>query len=1138
MKKELIKNIYAMFAFAIAMVVVSVTMVSCSEYDGPEVPNKQDPEPPQPQVTIERVEKIACNAVSSTWDGENAVLMTRGISDNYAPAYRTNAWWAVTNTEYQAKLIYTDGTSQEESKYFNVTNNANVFLGKGTQFVKSIETIMAKPEESITDLGSLGELTVYEFEGYSFGIVTSSQKSPEVLTFDKISKNDLCTPQMTNTYLKAEKHFVKDSLEYKLYDIEFHFQSMIEAGDNNQREVVITKRFAESKNGTTPGGNDPEHVCYVLRNSGFDFVTEETSKSYATVYEIFSDGSEKKVEDINTIVYNWHKASEDYELIVSSFAYTEVEDIVYRMVADGTSRVSDENANIFLTGYQTTALTGTQTFTYRFDGHFEIPVYTDPDGKAHTMEYREYNPSNNGLKEGQKTSDGVFETLPVTSPVTMEFNQKSYDLESTVTLKVPVGNIQDRLSGLKAINIRVEGEYIKYDLVRYFTQSPSTTTPMEVLHMAEQHAEELKTTEKRSYTATSTQTDTISSTPFTDGRHTGDYVEFNKTYHYADFDVVVNNKVRQNIVYTEGGFTAYIYAGETSCNQNGYTFGTVDNGDDKKHVYTDEIAYGLNIGAFETANSVQLVQYSELIPEEKHLVDVKEVKVEGNRHFMYITFSDGSFDRDTVTVEKPVALIGKTLAELNRSDLDFGKGQVDHSQKPAEKTSSMNGRVVTTPYEQTYPVSYNNHNHSITGTYEKYYYAYTYKGVTKGCDLTSPSLKVENTNFELGTAKEETVGNKVYKVTPVTFNYKGTYGSQNPTCKVTTSVRQYLRDVEIKKILKSVEEIGTKGDNIHYIKITFDDNSFIKDTVTVNKPVTLVGGTVEDMYRDDVNFGKGVVNSSLTPTAGTKTTNGRVTATAYTHNYPVAYNGHDHKVTGTYNKYIYTYTHEGVSKSCNLTTPTLKVENTSVVPGTGNEQTIGQKIYEVIPVVFNYTGTYGSQTKTAKVTGNVYKFVKNVEDPKPQYKTEYSFVAASRVLSKDQKTFHNCYLFKACGEENGLQIVIPDLGVDYFCDASTIGGNMDACASAIWNGTYFIPCEVLVDNSAKMFAYDGKNTSGDKYLLMSFNEAVIKGIKNYSSDINTSATPIMNGISSADENGVITVYLNKGSIFTYHSGKN
>ncbi len=1137
MERKLIKNIYVMFMFAIAMV-VSVAMVSCSDYDGPDAPKTQDPQPPTPQVTLEKVEKIACNAVSTTWDGENVALLTRGISDEYAPKYRTNAWWAVTNTEYQAKLIYTDGTTQNQSKYFNVTNNANVFLGKGTQYVKSIESILTKPEENSTDLGSLGELTTYAFDGYTFGVVTSSQKSPESLTFDKITKNDLCTPQMINTYLNAEKTFVKDSAEYKLYDVEFHILSQIESGDNNQREVVITKRFAESKSGNIPGGNEPEHVCYVLRNSGFDFVTEETSKSYAEVYEVFSDGSEKKVEDIQTIVYNWHRASEDYELIVSSFTYTEVEEIVYRMVADGTSRVSDENANIFLTGYQTTALTGAQTFSFRFEGHYEIPVYTDPDGKAHTMEYREYNPSSDHLREGRQTNDGAFEILPVTSPVTMEFNRKNYDLESTVTLKVPAGSIQDQLTGLNVTNIRVDGDYIKYDLVRYFTNSPSTTTPMEVLHMAEQHAEDIKSTEKRAYTATSTQTDTISSTPFTDGRHTGDYVAFNKTYHYADFDVIVSNKVRTNIVYTEGGFTAYIYAGNVSCNQNGYTFGTVDNGDDKYHVYNDEISYGLNIGAFEVADATQLVRYSELIPEEKHLTDVKEVKVEGNKHFMYITFSDGSFDRDTVTVEKPVALIGKTLAELNRDNLDFGKGTVDHSQKASEKTSSMNGRVITTPYEQTYPVSYDNHNHSITGEYEKYYYAYTYKGVTKGCDLTSPSLRVENTNFELGTSKEETVNNKVYKVTPVTFNYKGTYGSQTPTCKVTTSVRQYLRDVETKKVLKSVEEIGTKGDNIHYIKITFDDNSFINDTVTVEKPVTLTGGTVGDLYRDNVNFGKGNVNHSNTPAAGTKTTNGRVSATAYTQEYPVAYNGHNHKVTGTYNKYTYTYTHEGVSKSCNLTTPTLNVENTSVDLGTTENKTIDNKIYEVTPVTFNYVGSYGSKAPSAKVTGTVYKFVKNVEEPQPQYKTTYSFVAASRVLSQDAQAFHNCYLFKASGEENGLQVVIPTLGVDWFCDASTIGGNMDQCRSSVWNGTYFIPCEVLVDNGAKMFAYDGKNTSGDKYLLMSFNEAVIKGIKNYSSDINTSTTPIMNGISSTDENGVITVYLNKGSIFTYHSGKN
>lgn len=158
-------------------------------------------------------------------------------------------------------------------------------------------------------------------------------------------------------------------------------------------------------------------------------------------------------------------------------------------------------------------------------------------------------------------------------------------------------------------------------------------------------------------------------------------------------------------------------------------------------------------------------------------------------------------------------------------------------------------------------------------------------------------------------------------------------------------------------------------------------------------------------------------------------------------------------------------------------------------------------------------------------------------DPDPEYSTTYTFVCMSRILSADEKSFHTGYIFKAEGKKNGIQVVIPTLNVDYFAPASEIKNSLSKVNSAVWNGKNFIPCEVLVDNAAKMFAYDGQNTTGDKYILMSFNEAVIKGIKNYSSDINISATPIVNGAEARIENGVMNIYLNGKLFHTYKLGE-
>lgn len=1129
MKKKWMKSIYAMLRIFVCL----LFLAGCNEeYSGPSEKKQPEPEPEPDPVTVVEVNKLSCNAVKTVWESENATL-TR--SSAYDPIYRTNMFSAATTTKYTAEVKYSDGSYKEASQEYITNNLANVFLGKGTQYVKDISTLTQEPEPSVKDIDDLGTLKTWTWEGYSAAITIKTSKSVNSLDFGKVVK-DLCEPGMDVEFVSAKPTYLRDSLEYKLYDVEFTFKAAVEEGEDNIRKIIVTKRFAEKQNGDIPDPNDPEHIGYLLRDKKFVFLTERTSKSSATVYELFSDGTEKKIAEKYTTVYNWHKASEDQEFVVASFSYVEREgEEEYRMVTDGTSRTSDEDENIFLTGYLTTRLTGTTAWTYRFEGHFEIPVYTDPDGKPHTMAYEEYNSVNLGLANGEQSSKDGYDILPVISRVNMDFNSKYYELNSTVILKKPSGSIDDRLSGLSVINVRVVGEYIKYDLVRHFTNQPSTTTPMQVLHMGEQTAEDRKETAKRSYEASSFQVDSLSSTRFDDGRHSGDYVSFTKTYRYADFDVVVTNKIRINIYYSEGGFSALIFPGNAECVQQGYILGTEDLGDEKKHIFDDVISYNLNLGDAKAAGCEQTVRYIDIIPTpDKTLTKVEEEGHKDNEHYLLITFSDNSVERDTITVEKPVKLIGKTLADMNRDNVRFGKGTVDHSQTPVESKKTTvdagKGKVTATPYSQNYPVSYNAHQHSIDGEYEKYYYSYTYKGVTKGCDLTSPVLKAENTDVVDGTVVKDTVGVQIFTVTPITFKYEGTYDSQKPACEVKTNVRSYIGDVKKKK-LESVQELKVIGLD-HYIKINFDDHSYLYDTVTVAKPVSLQGGKIDDIYRDDWDFGKGDINHTMSSTPESPTTSGRVTATPYTQTYPVTYKKHDHKITGKYEKYVYSYSYEGITKSCNLTSPKLEIENTEVNIGTKETKTIGMKIYEVAPVTFHYYGTYGDQHPYCTVNTTVYKFVSFVT-----FKTDFTFVSISRVLTIDESKFVNCILLKATGEENGFQVVIPELGVDKFVDLSTVK-NPDNCVSAVWNGTEFIPCEVLVDNNNQIFKYNGGNSSGNKALPMGFKEAVMKGIKNYSGDINTSTTPIMTGTSFTDENGVINVYVGGNLVLSYASGKN
>lgn len=184
--------------------------------------------------------------------------------------------------------------------------------------------------------------------------------------------------------------------------------------------------------------------------------------------------------------------------------------------------------------------------------------------------------------------------------------------------------------------------------------------------------------------------------------------------------------------------------------------------------------------------------------------------------------------------------------------------------------------------------------------------------------------------------------------------------------------------------------------------------------------------------------------------------------------------------------------------------------------------------------VYKSNVTYDLYVENIKVASDMAVATEKIA--RPVYKNTYEFVSMSRILSKDESKFFTGYIFKVSGEKNGTQVVIPELGIDEFHASSEISGNENECVSAVWNGVKYIPCEVLVDNKNQIFKYRGKNISGDKVLPMGFAEAVIKGIKNYSGNINTSATPVITG-AVAEINGKTMNIIYEGKLFhTYRLG--
>lgn len=932
MKTKKLNNIFAMF-----FVVMIVALVGCSKY---ELDGYDTPEPPKPDpdpTTLVRVEKVNCTIQQNLWDGENVTLATR--SNEYDAMYRDGKFWVVTTLDYNAKLTYSDSTTINKTKSFDVTTNVNAFWGTRPGYIKDINSLNSKPEISVRSIEN-GELNSISWKGiWNVALVVSSSKSTNSLDFEGKTVTDLCTPEMTLTYQKVIiTDLQRDSARFHLYEVAVVLDAKLDGGKDDYRQITLgAKKFWMPTDGGDIPDPDTEIVLYELRKQGFDYKTELTSRSYATLVALYTTGAEKEVKTIETTVNNYSKFPEKQEYIVPNFDYIESEPRIFKMVADGSERVSTENADISLKGYQTTYITGTNYFSCTFEGHYEIPYYTDPLGKKHTMLYKEYGMANLGVVRGSVKTEGNFQILPLTSKVDATFNERLYNLSAEVDLKNPNGSIEENLTGLRVENVRVINEFIHYDLIRIFP-SGNKSTAMKILHMGKQNSEDRKSTKERNYDFTSSKTDTLSKTDFVDGKHTGRLVKFTKTYHYNDFDNVITNEVRTNIVYTEGGFSALIFAGNAICDKVGVSLGTTDLGNERQHIYDDNINYQLNIGSVKAAGSTQVVRYTEEIPvPEKKLISVEEHQVINETdHVIKITFDDGTFEYDNITVAKPVSLIGGVINDLNRDNVNFGTGNVDHNQTPASGTISTNGRVTATPYTHTYSVTYNNHRHNVTGTYCKYKYTYAYKGVEKSCDLTSPTLQVENTSVDLGTSRKDTIDLKIYETTPVTFMYNGTYGTQTTYANVKTNNVNYIGDVVVK--------------------------------------------------------------------------------------------------------------------------------------------------------------------------------------------TSFVFAGMARILNPTEKGFYNGVILNVSGEKNGYRVIIPQIGYDKFYDNSTVlnSGKIEA---AVWNGIDYLPCEVLVDNAQQLFAYDAKNTAGDKKLPMTFAEALIAGIKNYSGNINTTVTPVIAGATAVKSNGKTIVSL-------------
>lgn len=193
---------------------------------------------------------------------------------------------------------------------------------------------------------------------------------------------------------------------------------------------------------------------------------------------------------------------------------------------------------------------------------------------------------------------------------------------------------------------------------------------------------------------------------------------------------------------------------------------------------------------------------------EKELISVEEKSFDGeNTYVITRHYSDGSVSDTTVinTYGYTHKIVMPTLNRLYRDNTNFGNPTISKNGSPSKVgNSSTKENLTFQTMKQEMNAAYNDHSHIIELQYTDL--TYTEKG--KSCKLSVPMWTLTYNAVNKGTVRTETENSHNYEVTPVSFVYNGSFGS---------NTAKYNTDTEVWNDLgEEAHQDGTIGKNFGF----------------------------------------------------------------------------------------------------------------------------------------------------------------------------------------------------------------------------------------------------------------------------------------------------------------------------------
>ena len=211
-------------------------------------------------------------------------------------------------------------------------------------------------------------------------------------------------------------------------------------------------------------------------------------------------------------------------------------------------------------------------------------------------------------------------------------------------------------------------------------------------------------------------------------------------------------------------------------------------GYEQKHAYTRIVAtyYDRNLNG---EGEIILRKLNGEDPKpEKELISVEEKSFDGeNTYVITRHYSDGSVSDTTVVNNYGYThkIVMPTLNRLYRDNTNFGNPTISKNGSASKVGNSSTKESLTfQTMKQEMNAAYNDHSHIIELQYTDL--TYTEKG--KSCKLSVPMWTLTYNAVNKGTVRTETENSHNYEVTPVSFVYNGSFGSNTAKYNTDTEV--------------------------------------------------------------------------------------------------------------------------------------------------------------------------------------------------------------------------------------------------------------------------------------------------------------------------------------------------------------